>query len=68
MKDKEFDSLQLGYISQGWSTITPTMHLRWLETNEYDQNNDCLFKVLQQKWISDTGKQEWRDIETFKKY
>ena len=35
----------------------PTMHLRWYYWHTTEG------KKLQQKWISNTGKFEWRDIE-----
>ena len=58
----------LSFLSTEWYTkngYKPTMELRWLESDEYDQNNDCFFKVLQQKWISENGEEAWKNIETF---
>lgn len=57
--------------------MTPTMNLRWRETDTYDDEEQPCARnargyteqnyVLQQQWVSDTGKTEWRDIEV-KKY
>lgn len=45
------------------TVLKPTMNLRWRLTEEYDPFQDCFIKVLEQKWISDTGYEEWKEIE-----
>lgn len=47
------------------STWQPTLMLRWLEGRMYIPQLDQFERTLQQKWISNTGKEEWRDIDVF---
>jgi len=47
------------------STWQPTMQLRWLEGEYYIPQLDQMERTLQQKWISNTGEQEWRDIDVY---
>ena len=42
----------------------PTMILRWFE-NHIPQLNQFQ-RTLQQKWVSETGEEEWRDIDVFR--
>lgn len=44
----------------------PTLFFRWYETIIYNPVSDDFDKILQQKWISLTGKEEWRDVETYR--
>ena len=39
------------------TVLKPTMTFRW-RVVEY-----CIEKVLEQKWISETGYEEWREID-----
>ncbi len=42
----------------------PTMRLRWIEkTVPVSDNTAKKEKILQQMWQSDTGSQQWEDIE-----
>jgi hypothetical protein len=67
--------VQTDYVVNEWQ---PTMNLRWyckLDDSKhvynpvYNSIPKPIFypvdkvKILQQKWISNTGKEEWRDIE-----
>lgn len=45
------------------TVLKPTMILRWRVTDNYNPFNDAFEKVLEQKWISDTGHEEWQEIE-----
>lgn len=45
------------------TVLKPTMMLRWRITEHYNAFDDAFEKVLEQKWISDTGYDEWKEIE-----
>jgi len=45
------------------TVLKPTMMLRWRLTENYNPFDDCFEKVLEQKWISETGYEEWKEIE-----
>lgn len=45
----------------------PTMCLRWCETDIYDYGYERNQMVLQQKWQNSEGKEEWKEIEVYKR-
>ena len=45
------------------TVLKPTMILRWRVTEHYNPFDDAFEKVLEQKWISETRYEEWREIE-----
>ena len=69
------DIIDIGEFSSSW---TPTMSLRWIDSDKANNsklgikytNSDTGWGwpyniTLQQKWISDDGGIEWRDVELF---
>ena len=45
------------------TVLKPTMILRWRVTEHYNPFEDAFEKVLEQKFISETGYEEWQEIE-----
>lgn len=56
----DMDKIKVRGAGNGRTDVwRPTMELRWCFVDfSYDYARD----VLQQRWVSDSGKEEWRDV------